>query len=219
MGTKLKTKPSLTVVRKREEIRVPPGELGAILELIVRDRDGKITQQQKMLSRSFVKQFLQGLWVCSTYIYAAQGMPGISIKDTSGNLQRITSHQQNWRCDALINDDTFGIMVGTGITAPTIDDYQMEAKIAHGVAAGQIQYSAVTFGAPTEDGITSHFTITRDFANASGATITVREIGLVVKLFNYAGGTYYFLTIRDAVNIALPDGETLTVNYRIQATV
>ena len=68
---------------------------------------------------------------------------------------------------------------------------------------------------PGAESVTSQFTITRDFANNSGGEVTVREIGLVVKLAT----TLYFLTIRDAVNIAIPNGETLTVNYRIQATV
>jgi hypothetical protein len=219
METELKARPKVVVLEKAEEIRVPPGELGAVLELIVRNKNGEITQRQTMLSESFVKQFLQALWLSFTYVYGSHRSHPKAIKATDGSDEYIQSYSTNWRCDAPVNNDTYGILVGTGITAPTVDDYAMETKIAHGVGAGQIQYSAVTFGAPASDGTTSHFTITRDFANGSGASITVTEVGLVVTLYTYAGTARYFLTIRDAVNITVPNGETLTVNYRIQATV
>jgi len=216
METEVKSQPKLEVLEKVQEVKVPPGELGAVIELIVRNNKGEITERQDMLSKSFVRQFLEGLWVCFSYL--SFGYPK-SMRQTNGNYDTIRSNTVNWTCNSPANNDTYGVMVGTGITAPNIDDYDMETKINHGVGAGQMQYSAVTFGAPTEDGSTSHFTITRDFSNNSGASITVREIGLIVIFATPAGTTRYFLVLHDAVNIAVPDGETLTVNYRIQGTV
>jgi hypothetical protein len=220
MDTELKVKPKLQILRKIEEIKVPPGELGAVLELLVRNKNGEITQRQEMLSKSFVKQFLQIFWMQCSWPSSGYGMLPRLVKGTDGTEYYLGAYTYTWRCDAPANNDTYGVMVGTGITAPTIDDYQMETKIAHGIGAGQMQYSAVSFGAPASDGTTSQFTITRDFANQSGGSITVREVGLIVTGYQYeTGTTRYFLTIRDAVNIAVPNGETLTVNYRIQATV
>ena len=217
MESELKSGTGLNVTEKKQEIKVPPGELGAVLELIVRNKKGEITQRQAMRSRSFVKQFLQGLWLFAAYRYF--NWP-VMMKRTDATEIAVTLYQNDWECNAAANSDTYGILVGMGTTAPTIDDYDMETKIAHGVGAGQLQYSAVTFGAPTEDGTVSHFTITRDFSNASGAAVTVREIGLVVRFYDTSGpSAHNFLTIRDAVNITVPNGETLTVNYRIQATV
>jgi hypothetical protein len=218
METELKTVLKVGVLEKVQEVRVPPGELGAVLELIVRNKNGEITQRQEMLSESFVKQFLQLLWLHMAYRYGAHRVHPKLVKATDGTDYYLQSSPTNWRCDAAANIDYYGIQVGTGATAPTINDYTMETLISHGVGAGQMQYSAVTFGAPTSDGTTSHFTVTRDFSNASGGSITVREVGLVCRISDYKGSTYNFLTIRDAVNITVPDGETLTVNYRIQAT-
>ncbi len=219
MESELKTKPKVAVLDKINEVRVPAGELGAVVELIVRNKRGEITDRQVMLSKSFVKQFLQFLWLHCLYLPQGSGQWQYFVKDVDGNLQNMGCSYYDWNCNGPINDATYGIMVGTGTTAPTINDYQMETKIAHGVGAGQMQYSATSFGAPTEDGTTSHFTVTRDFANNSGGSITVREIGLINQFRDWGNAIRYFLTIRDAVNITVPDGETLTVNYRIQATV
>jgi hypothetical protein len=219
MKTEVGTKPTLEVMSKTEEIRVPPGELGAILELTVRNKKGEVTERQEMLSESFVKQFLQCLWISCARIATGNRIKDYWIKDLDGDLNPVQVASNSFQANAGPNVDTYGILVGTGTTAPTIDDYQMETKITHGIGAGQLQYSAVAFGAPTSDGTVSHFTITRDFSNASGSPITVREVGLVVLIGRMGSGSDYYLTIRDSVNITIPDGETLTVNYRLQATV
>ncbi|GAH27562.1 unnamed protein product, partial [marine sediment metagenome] len=143
------------------------------------------------------------------------------IRDTSNVVQSIHQSGYIFGCNALADDDTFGIIVGTGTTAPDIDDYHIETIIPTGGAAGQLNYGAVTYGAPASDATTSQFTITRDFANATANPITVNEIALYVKGFLYETNKsiYYFMTIRDVIDggIAVPNGETLTVNYRQQA--
>jgi hypothetical protein len=219
MKTEVTSKPTIEILNKTEEVRVPPGELGAVLELTVRNREGEVTRRQEMLSESFVKQFLQLLWVSCVRVSSGYRIKDYRVKDVDGNLDPVQVASASFQANAGPNVDTYGILVGTGTTAPTIDDYQMETKIPHGTGAGQLQYSAVAFGAPTSDGTVSHFTITRDFSNASGGPITVREVGLVVYFQRMGSGSGYYLTIRDAVNITIPDGETLTVNYRLQGTV
>ncbi|GAH71984.1 unnamed protein product, partial [marine sediment metagenome] len=72
------------------------------------------------------------------------------------------------------------------------------------------------------DASVSQFTITRNFSNAAvGGDITVNEIGLYVKGYDTEDDTYYFMIIRDVIagGIAVPDGQTLTVNYREQVQV
>jgi hypothetical protein len=88
-----------------------------------------------------------------------------------------------------------------------------------------MQYGALTFGAPSTDNVSiAQFTITRNFANSSGASITVNEIGLYVQSYKLNGGPQgvgYFMTIHDVISggIAVPNGQTLTVNYRPQTQV
>ena len=218
MEAKVKVKPDLKVI-KEEEIPhlLIPGEMGAVLEVTVKDKNGKVTDHRVMRSKSFVRQFLELLWVQAFQI---PEIAPYSVRDTGNIFQDICESSWTFDASAPSGNVTHGIIVGTGTTAPTIDDYAVETLIDHGTDPGELQYSAVTFGAPASDATTSQFTITRDFANGSGGAITVNEIALYVKAFKY-NNTYYFMTIRDVIGggIAVPDGQTLTVNYREQAVV
>ena len=215
MDAQVKAKPELKVI-KEEEIPhlLIPGEVGAILELIVRDKRGKITEKRVLKSESFVRQFLELLWIQTNQIGPTTPY---SMRNTANVLKSVYNYFSSFRCDAGSGIVTHGIIVGTGTLAPTINDYALQTPIAHGTAASQLQYSAVTFGAPASDATTSQFTITRNFANGSGAAITVNEIALYVR--GYDGADQYFMVIRDVISggIAVPNGQTLTVNYREQA--
>jgi len=223
MRTEIGLKHDLKVI-KPEEIHhlLEPGELGVVLELTVTDpKTGKVTEHRVIPSKSFVQQFLQLLFakmICNI------SLSTVSIRDTSNILRNVylfrplgvTLH--SLACNAGAGIVTNGIIVGTDNTAPIITHYALLAPIAHGVAGGQMQYSAMTFGAPGADATTSQVTLTRNFtANVGG--ITVNEIGLYV--IGYDGADRYFMTIRDANfgGIVVPAGQTLTVNYREQAVI
>jgi len=218
MNSEIKAKSSLNVIEP-EKIKplLLPGEVGATLELTVKDKDGKITEHRgPMRSESFVRQFLELFWIQALSL----GRPtSYDVRDTGNVLQSICCSSYAFAADAGAGDVTLGIIVGTGAVAATIDDFVLGTPIAHGVGGGQLQYGGVAFGAPAADATTSQFTITRDFANGSGGPITVNEIGLYVE-----GGvwtaTFEFLAIRDVIGggILVPNGQTLTVNYRPQAT-
>ena len=227
----VKVKSEVKVIK---EEKIPhllvPGELGATLELTVKDRDGNITNQRIMRSQSFVRQFLELLYaqVAGVFYWKSDQpyqFPIVQAMNTSGMKKPAYAYGEIFDCAAGAGDQNKGIMVGTGTTAPTIDDYQLETRITHGTGAGQLQYGDVAFGLPASDPTTSQFTITRDFANASGGSITVNEIGLYVRAraVSYYGSyeDQYFMVIRDVITggIAVPDGQTLTVNYREQAVV
>jgi hypothetical protein len=221
MGTEIKAKPDLTIIDEKEIRHIlEPGEVGAILELTVRDKDGKITEQRVLKSKSFVRQFLELLWIQA---FPIPEVITYSLRDTGNTLRAICESGYTFAANGGAGVITFGPVVGTDNTAPTINDYHLGAIILHDAApptAGRMQYSAVTFGAPASDATTSQFTITRNFANASGGAITVNEIGLYVQAFIY-NTTYYFMTIRDIIGggIPVPNGQTLTVNYRLQAVI
>lgn len=222
MDTQIKATPDLTVIKEQEIPHILlPGEVGAVLELIVTDKDGKVTEKRVMKSESFVRQFLELLWVHFGQINPTSAYPvSYNIRDTSNTLRAIYYSGYSWRANAGAGVTTFGIIVGTGSAAPTIDDYVLQTPIAHGVGAGQLQYSAVTFGAPASDSTTSQFTITRNFANGSGGAITVNEIGLYVNAY-FHNTQVNVMTIRDVIagGIAVPNGQTLTINYRLQAAI
>ena len=211
----------LAIMEKPVDIFLEPGEVGAILEMIVRDKNGKVTEYRKMPSKSFVKQMVQLLFVRAAGLWRVYNY--ISITDTANAAQNVgvsTSGCYPFLCDAGVGITTNGIVVGTGAVAPTINDYALGTLIAHGVGAGQLQYSAMSFGAPANDASVSQFRLTRDFANGSGGAITVNECGIYVQANDSAGNIRYFCTIRDVTGgINVPNGQTLTLNYQMQATV
>ncbi len=213
---------------------VRPGELGLILELTVKNRQGRVTDKRTMRGKSFLRQFLELLFIqmSGTYTYGSSytyHQPVTYVKDINGYMRPVAaaiySYGDIFDADAGVASTGYGIVAGTGTTLPNIDDYDLESTIAHGSGAGQMGYGAMTFGLPTSDPTTSHFTLTRDFSNSSGATITVNEVGVRVRAnalkYNQGWDTAYFLIIRDVIpgGIDVPNGQTLTVNYREQAAI
>ena len=141
-----------------------------------------------------------------------------TIKDITGTDRSISfASTTRWKCNGAANDDTLGIVVGSGTTPVTIDDYQLATQIVHGSSAGQLSYGATTFNAPVTSGKDRYFEVVRTFTNNSGGTVTVREIGLHSR--NEAG-TYSFLSLRDVLVSAIDvtDTKVLTVTYMILTT-
>jgi hypothetical protein len=63
--------------------------------------------------------------------------------------------------------------------------------------------------------------MTRTFTNNSGATITVKEVGLLVKKQDSTGVSRSWLAARDVLPspVDVPDGATLTIRYVVKITV
>ena len=124
-----------------------------------------------------------------------------------------------WRVNGAAGNDGYGIFVGTGTTAVTIDDYNLAAKIAHGTGSGQLQYGDTTFTVPTKSGNDYYTEVIRGFTNISGATITVAEVGLVYEYETQT--TYRWLGWREVLGTAVgvDNNKTLTVTYRIKVTI
>lgn len=204
------------------------------IECEVKDKDGKLIDKRKFRGMSWVGNIvgflccLFKMWHTVTYGYYSTGMSpsfindvggtarGISLGNASGNYGMILGGQ------APAGETTAGIVVGSSDTPVSIDDYKLVSQIAHGTGVGQLQYGATT----TEDIFkTSNswtFRIVRTFTNGSGATVTVKEIGLYVRLGMPTSPHYYTAMFsRDVLTtpINVPNGATLTVRYIITHTV
>jgi hypothetical protein len=214
-----------TKVFDPDQIVFKEGEVGLVLELTVKDKAGNVKHHSVRRGESFVRGFIDTLFVQMGGVVTMR--PHYAIC-TDGVERGYAMSVHAFRCPAAVGATYYGILVGTGTTAPTINDYAMETLITHGTGAGQLQYGAVAFGLPTATAVLSYFTVTRDFSNASGGSIVVNEIGLAVDMHptnqvfsNTRPNNVFILTIRDVIGggITVDDGETLTVNYRQQATV
>lgn len=212
---------------KKVNIRtlLEPGELGAMLDLQVWDpkiidpKTGKpqILEQRSMKSESYVQQFLQLMFIMCGNVF--NGLA--NVRDTSNVLRTARNPRKSaggiFNCSAGAATVTHGIIIGTGNTAPVITNYVIETIIPHAT----MNYSAMTFGTHAADATTSQITLTRNFTNVSGVGVTVNEVALYVMGESTDDTTRYFMVIRDVIagGILVPNGQTLTVNYRPQGVV
>lgn len=196
------------------------GVFGCMLDWKVWDpKTGIVKEEHSQKSESFTQQFLQLLFVKMSGIL---GATGISVKDiTNTNRACVDAYfatgQGALWCAAAAALVTNGIIIGTGVTGVDITDYKIETLIAHAT----MNYSIQGFAVPAADATTSQMTLTRNFSNVSGGDVTVNEIALYCACFYSPATSQNFCIIRDNIagGITVPNGQTLTVNYRPQAVV
>jgi hypothetical protein len=199
------------------------------LEFKVWGINGNKTIHRRQELHTYVKNFLM-------LTNAAFKVSTSTVKDT-GNVSRAASAKHavswskgynvpytitfggsgGWAPNAPEADATYGIIVGTSDIAVTVDDYNLKAKIAHGNAAGQLYHYGTTLPDPVDVGGNKiQQELGRVFINNSGAEITVKEIGLVVKT---NVDNYLVLIIRDVITpVPVPNGGTLEVSIFITTT-
>jgi hypothetical protein len=171
-------------------------------------KDGKCIYYRRYRSKSFVGNYILSLNhdladVNLTLVNTSGATFGTGLGNSSLNVR-----------DAG-NDDSFGIQIGAGTTAPAITDYRLTQLIPNGIGPGQMQYQGVNVFSPVinTSNNTGYFTVARAFTNNSGGSITVSEVGLVASYFGQ-----HVLIIHDLLPtpITVPNGSTLSIAYEIQ---
>jgi hypothetical protein len=125
---------------------------------------------------------------------------------------------------AADNDDTYGIVVGSGTATVTPTDYSLASKIPHGTGSGQLDYDTHTVASSLTSS-SSYVEISRVFVNRSGGDVVVREVGLMARnYYKSAAGVYSdvkFLVARDVLPspVRVKNLGSLTVRYRISLTL
>jgi hypothetical protein len=192
----------------------------AVIEFEVRDKNGKLIQKGKFPAKSWVGNIIRLLyvlwkpWATATSAAINYIVTPSALLDTSGTARGLTIGtvgSGSFGGCAPAGDLSAGILLGTSDTPVSIDQYNLLGLITHGTGAGQLSYGATV----VEDlmvGATYQFRIIRTFTNNSGASITVRELGLFLK-----PQTQSFMFARDVPPspINVPNGSTLTVRYII----
>jgi hypothetical protein len=196
--------------------------LEAYLELEVRDANGKLLTFKRAKAKSLLAQFL-GL------IKGQFSVSSTPVIDTSGTSRNYPPQCGTWFTNIVMNinagagDSSFGLVVGSSDAQNTINQYAMGAIIPHGNGANQISYGTHSIENPSNPPGTNNwiFRIIRTFSNNSGSSITIKEIGIIVKCYDEACGTIRsFLIARDVISpVTVPTGSTLTIRYILKITV
>jgi hypothetical protein len=214
--------------------------LELLIECEVRDKNGKILSVHRQKSKSLLKNFARILrTMLVPAIPTAAGSSTVSLTDTGGasrtlygawigsiGASPVYAGLYPMCVGAPLGNDAYGILVGTGASAVSRDDYQLGGKIANGSGNGQLSYGAMTVedtdGTPPD----TTFRLIRTFTNNTSSSITVYEIGLVIAncyqppSSSLSPTTYYFLIARDVLSApqSIPAGATLTVRYIFTVT-
>ncbi len=181
----------------------------------IRDtKTGKLVRKtRKRICKSFVIGFMKHLEAVMAHPYGTSPS-NVSLADTGGttrSLYPFSSVANTFAVEAPGNDNNYGILVGTGTDTVTTSDHALQTKIAHGSGSGQLNHGSCVVGGAVDAGSGCTLTISRQFGNASGDTITIRELGLICRTYN----GYYFLLSRDNVTQAVADGNTATAIIEI----
>lgn len=200
------------------------------IEIEVHDKDGKPIEPKKTFkAHSWLRQFvvmLKGYF--ATRFDSLTGHGNTTLTDETGTGRGFPAHyawydfrtQPSTFGDA--GDSAQGIVVGSSDTANTITTYALGSKISHGTGSGQLYYSAMAYEEVSNPGGSDlQFRMTRTFTNNSGATVTVKEVGLCIQTFDTSQVGRSFLIARDVLPSpsSIPDGATMTVRYVVKITV
>lgn len=192
-----------------------------LIRAVVRDPEGRVLSDTgQKPSKSFVIQFLEFIYGLFDGPATLEATAVDGTEDVIYRAEGVDGYcYLHLRVDAPINDDTHGIVVGTGSTAETNTDYKLEAQLTEGVGAGNITHGAMVVGTAGVVGANVDLEIKRSFPNNTGSTITVAEAGVYAKQGIFV--PYYHCIIRDvlAASIDVPDKCALTVYYTLRTTV
>jgi hypothetical protein len=195
-----------------------------------KDANGKTIKYRRYRSDSFVGNILK-------FIAKILGnVTTSSISDTTVIANFIAGHEikrldgtnfptiKIWTINPTsfsAGDDAGGIVVGSGTTPVTLNDFRLENKIPHGTSAGRLQYGAVFISnmVMTNPNVW-HLFISRLFTNATTADITINEVGIISGLLRTAGTTLttpLVLIARDVLEepITLAPNESTLIQYRV----
>ena len=211
--------------------------LKAELLLQVIDSQGKLKRELKQPSRSFVRQFIQELYIIHSYT-------NYTVKDIA-NTDRIGNREYDFSFLMMISaggdsgmgtggvpqtsanarqyhlGDLYGIQIGTGAVAPDANNVALGTKIAHGAAATQMLYGGSEIERVSVAAPSASFLLRRYFTNKSGGLITVNEVGIYSPIFTGIDTGFASLMSRDVIpgGVAVANNELLRVQYTIQVTV
>jgi len=196
-------------LRMREVVK-DMSKLKCYIELELRDK-GRLIQKRKFASKTYVKQGL----MCIQMLMSQRST--ISLTDVSGTPRTnfFTDDGTNYRANGAYGDLTKGIVIGTSDTPYAYEQYKLQNVINHGSSGGQMLYGVQTIDAPQLITGGYRLVLSRVFTNSSGASITVKEIGLYCMFYAAAGPNYF--TIMQAREVITPtavaNGQSLTVRY------
>lgn len=209
------------------ELRVPPPP-EIHIGLKVMDRNGVLVFDDKQRGHSWTRNYyninystMATAHVGETATFSAGSLVCRYINGVIPALDRVAQiggyNPTNTGFIQASAAADYGILVGTGDTAFSAEDYALAAKIAHGNGAGQLYYQAMAAATATYNSGTKTWAnaLSRLYNNNSGGSITVKEAGL--GWYGTVGSLTFYLLERSVLSptVTVAAGAQLTVTYTI----
>jgi len=186
------------------------------IDLEVRDKDGNVIQKFRQPGKSFLWNLIGLLW------QLFQGNSSVNLYEPSITTGSATCQStcsvpvqgSYFSVEAPAGTTQYGILIGSGNESNTTSVCSLYSPITSGVSYGATSVSSQLTINSTQGTIS--FTITRQFQNNSGSSITVAEVGIAIQ-----GNGCYPVLARDVLSspVTVPNGGTLTVTYTIQLAI
>jgi len=210
------------------------------IELEVRDKDGRVIQRHKQRSHSWTRNAYNLLFGTMAAKNLSDLTPDfgagyLSIKIPTGIIRGAAaatsappsdnldisgiSTYGGYLANAVI--DTRGIVVGTGATAESFEDYKLDTPVAEGTGLGQLSHVASELHNITwpGGGLTMADAQVRYLNNNSGGAIVIAEVGIIIGV-DVGGGLPNQLALmsRDVLGatVTVPDTGQLKVTYTFE---
>jgi len=174
------------------------------------NKTGKLVFKKEQLMKSFLKN-----WIYFAHTMGAGLITDVAIDTASANVTLGYTNQWNWI--GPLADVNYGIVVGTGNTAVAITDVSLVTKILEGITIGKLSHALGTMGNVTVSGSTAYFLLARSFNNAYAGSITIEEVGLIIR--NVTQGKYLLIARDLTGGIAVAENQTFVGTYTIGTTV
>lgn len=161
---------------------------------------------------SFVKNFAVWLKV----LLGPEGIVADTLRKTDGSYH--TAYSWSYNLGMYVSPSSgvlYGIVVGTGNTAVTHDDYNLDTIISHGTSGGQLLYGNNSIAVTGGSGADVLYTISRTITNSSGSPINIKETGLIGQTVTSSSNV---LLARDLVDYAINNGESVVIKYNISVS-
>jgi hypothetical protein len=150
-------------------------------------------------ANSLLKNFIKVLQLMTS-------QAATTITDTGNTPRNLSTHAATLAVNAGATITTHGIVIGSGNTAVSLEDYKLETQVTANVA-----HAIMVIQAEAVSASVYRLIISRQLTNNTGALLSIAEVGLYCT----AGGTtQYFCIDRTLYAVALPSGSSVVLTYR-----
>jgi hypothetical protein len=140
------------------------------------------------------------------YLTVHMGQASQNIIDKTNTSRSQGINNQAFDVTASAGITTKGILIGTGTSAVTRADYNLQTQVT-----ASITHGAMSISVENPDVDTWRVLLERAFTNNTGAALNITEVGLMTQ----SSIAYFYLLDRTLYNLTINNGAARTISYRI----